>query len=300
MKILQGGVPKCGNFWLHQIIQQILHQGGRNTGSFIERHPIFPLATTWDLNFPDQARIDVLEITDLQCSYRISSIFKMPVKNLKNYIDQTNHVWTHSPVCKKSGEVFKLLDKIVYIIRDPRDRALSAAKYYCSDYMLKYFPQEETDPMIFLEKNFDELMYEWVWHVWDHLRISQEYNIHITFYENFLSNFQGELEALLDYLEIELDTSQKTDLEKEVSFSNLKKNNPKHLSKGTSGYWKGALSNEQVEKADLIAGPLIRFLNYSTGDPLIHLNHKNTPSIFEELKQEIILSQENMIGSPNT
>lgn len=160
----------------------------------------------------------------------------MPVINLKNYIDQTNHVWTHSPVCKKSGEVFKLLDKIVYIIRDPRDRALSAAKYYCSDYMLKYFPQEETDPMVFLEKNFDQLMYEWVWHVWDHLRISQEYNIHITFYENFLSNFQGELEALLDYLEIELDTSQKTDLEKEVSFSNLKKNNPKHLSKGTSGY----------------------------------------------------------------
>jgi hypothetical protein len=38
----------------------------------------------------------------------------------------------------------------------------------------------------------------------------------------------------------------------------------------------------------------------SMGDSPIHLNHKNAPPIFEELKQEIILSQKNMIGSPNT
>src|SRR5690554_1785514 len=164
MKILQSGVPKCGNFWLYQIIQKTLQRAGRPSFSYIEGHPIYELAKTWDLNFPDQAKIDVLEITDLQLSYRISSIFRMPIADFPEYLSKTNHVWTHSPVCKRSGDVFRQMDKIIYIIRDPRDRAISAARYYCSDYMLKYFPQEEGDLTQFLSKNFDRLMEEWVWH----------------------------------------------------------------------------------------------------------------------------------------
>lgn len=294
MKILQGGVPKCGNFWLYQIIQKVLHQSGRETGSFIENHPVYPIARTWDLNYPDQAKIDVLEITDLQFSYRISSIFKMPILNLQKYIDQTTHVWTHSPVCQKSGEVFGLFDKKIYIIRDPRDRALSAARYYCSDYMLKYFPQRETDPGVFLRKNFDHLMHEWVWHVWDHLRLSAEHHIHVVFYENFLTDFPAELQGLLDYLEVDLDSYQKSALEKAVSFSHLKKRNPRHLSKGTAGGWKTALSEEQMEKAEKTAGPLIRFLNYSSGNPFFPSHAENTSSLYEKLRQEVIYSLNNM------
>ncbi|WP_187270046.1 hypothetical protein [Pontibacter qinzhouensis] len=58
----------------------------------------------------------------------------MPVENLKSYLSQTNHVWTRSPICKSSGELFSHFHKKVYILRD---RALSAAKYYTSAYMLK-------------------------------------------------------------------------------------------------------------------------------------------------------------------
>jgi len=291
MKILQGGVPKCGNFWLYEIIQKILYKSGANTSSYIEKHPIYSLAKTWDLNFPGQARIDVLEITDLQCSYRISSIFKMPVLNLKEYVEQTNHVWTHSPICKRSRDVFNVFEKKIYIIRDPRDRALSAAKYYCSDYMLKYFPQEESEPEVFLKKNFDQLMHEWVWHVWDHLRLSHSLDIHIVFYENLLSNFQQELKRLTDYLEVDLEDDQKEEIEKEVSFSNMKKQNPKHLKTGTSGHWKSFLSDEQIENAEIIAGPLMQFLGYRSGSSRIYFNKSSSPAVFEELKQELILSQ---------
>jgi len=294
MKILQGGVPKCGNFWLYEIIQKILYQSGANTSSYIEKHPIYPIAKTWDLNFPGQARIDVLEITDLQCNYRISSIFKMPILDLRAYIEQTNHVWTHSPICKRSREVFNLFDKKVYIIRDPRDRALSAAKYYCSDYMLKYFPQEEKDPEVFLKKNFDQLMHEWVWHVWDHLRLSHSLGIHIIFYENLISNFQLELQGLTDYLELDLEKYFKEELEKEVSFSNMKKQNPKHLKTGTSGYWKSSLNNEQIEKAEVIAGPLLQFLHYRSGSSPATFDTASSPTVYENLKQELILSQEQL------
>ena len=146
MKILQGGVPKCGNFWLYQIIQQLLTRTGYDTTSFIRTQPIYELAKTWDLNYPSQASIDVLDVTDLQYSYRISSIFRMPIEDISAYVSRTNHVWTHSPICKRSGELLNLFDNKVYIVRDPRDRAISAAKYYTSDYMLKYYPQPEKNP----------------------------------------------------------------------------------------------------------------------------------------------------------
>ena len=288
MKILQSGSPKCGNFWLYKIIQQVLKRSGGDTGSFIEQHPVYPLAQTWDLNFPEQCRIDVLEITDLQCRYRISSVFNMPIDDIEAYIAQTNHVWTHSPVCQRSEEVFRLFDKKIYIIRDPRDRALSAAKYYCSDYMQKYFPQPETDPDQFLKKNFARLMQEWVWHVWDHLRLSQSHHIHVAFYEGFNTNFQQELTRLLDYLDVELPDIQKAELKHSTSFESLKEANPKHVKKGKSGHWVEKLTEKQIEEAKIIAGPLIEYLGY----PLQkhespRLNRNYAFGDLDKLKQDI-------------
>ena len=298
MKVLQSGVPKCGNFWLYRIIQEILKRSGRDTSSFIEQQPIYALAKNWDLNFPEQCRIDVLDITDLQDSYRISSIYRMPIDHIGEYVAKTNHVWTHSPVCKRSGEVFREFDKIVYIIRDPRDRALSAAKYYCSDYMLKYFPQEEKEPEHFLQKNFEKLMHEWVWHVWDHLRLSKEYNIHISFFEGFKKGFQQELDLLLGYFGIEFSAEEKKELEEAVSFENMKKKNPKHLKKGTSGYWMDQLSDEQLAKANTIAGPLLRYLGYPIGrDQAVSFLRNPPHHDFEQLKQELIASQEELYAS---
>ena len=298
MKVLQSGVPKCGNFWLYRIIQEILKRSGRDTSSFIEQQPIYELAKNWDLNFPEQCRIDVLDITDLQDSYRISSIYRMPIDHIGDYVAKTNHVWTHSPVCKRSAEVFREFDKIVYIIRDPRDRALSAAKYYCSDYMLKYFTQEEKEPERFLQKNFEKLMQEWVWHVWDHLRLSKEHNIHISFFEGFKKEFRQELDLLLDYFEIIFSAEDKKELERAVSFENMKKKNPKHLKKGTSGYWMDKLSDEQLAKANTIAGPLLRYLGYPMGRDQAVSFRRNPPHYdFEQLKQELIASQEELYAS---
>ena len=293
MKILQGGAPKCGNFWLYQIIRHILSQTGQTPESFIRRQPIYELAKTWDLNYPSQASIDVLDVTDLQYSYRISSIFRMPVEDISAYIHQTDHIWTHSPICKRSPELLDLVGKKVYIIRDPRDRAVSAARYYTSPYMLKYYPQEERDPKRYLEKHFEQLLLEWVWHVYDHLRLSRQHNIHIAFYEGFLLDFQQELARLLAYLGIDLGEAQREELQEAMRFDTLRANNPKHLRRGQSGYWMDQLTEEQVAKADMIAGPLIRFLHYPTAkdQPMTYAAeppHRD----FEQLKQEIIASQQ--------
>ena len=293
MKILQIGYPKSGNFWLYQIVGQLLETTGKSTKSFIQQQPIYELAKNWDLNFPEQADIDVIDITDLQTTYRISSIFRMPVDDLQAYLRKTNHVWTHSPVCKKSEDIYWHFDKKVYIIRDPRDVLLSASRYFCSDYMLKYFPQEETEPLAFLEKNFEKLLKQWTWHVWDHLRLQEKSGIHICYFEGFLDDFQQELSLLLDYLDLDLNHNQKQELEKAVSFSHLKKKNPKHLKKGSQGQWNEGLSKEQKAKALNLAGPLLSYLGYpeKAGEKL-QLRHSFSPGAALQLKEEIIASQE--------
>ena len=292
MTLLQSGFPKSGNFWLYQILQQVLSRSGNPSKSFIEQHPIQELAKNWELNYPGQSKIDVLEITDLQVSYRISSIFQMPVENLEEYLEKTNHVWTHSPICKRSHETFSFFNKKVYIIRDPRDMLISASKYYCSEYMLKYFPQEETDPERFLQKNFDRLLFDWVWHVWDHLRLRKDLDIHICFFEGFLLDFQREISLLLKYLGIDLNQSEKQDLEKAVSFQTMKKKNPKHLKKGAAGYWMDQLSPPQIAKAEIIAGPLLEFLKYPKKGEGMKFSRNFSTTDFEKLKEQIIESQE--------
>ena len=292
MKLLQIGYPKSGNFWLYQILEEIFIRSGNFQPKFIQQHQIHELAKTWELNYPTQADIDMIDISDLQTVYRISSIFKMPITDFTNYLAKTNHVWTHSPVCEHTPKVYRQFDRKVYIVRDPRDMLLSAAKYYCSPYMLKYYPQPIKDPEEFLKRHFERLLQEWVWHVWDHLRLQKEYNLHLSFFEGFKQDFQQELALLLEYLELELPVSEKEALETAVSFSNLKKKNPKHLKKGTSGYWMDQLSEEQIQKAEMIAGPLISFLSYPQRDQKMSFSRNLPHKDFQQLKEELIESQQ--------
>ena len=292
MKLLQIGYPKSGNFWLYQIIEQIFTRTGNFQLKYIEQHPIHSLAKSWDLNYPTQADIDMIDITDLQTSYRISSIFRMPMTDMDSYLQKTNHVWTHSAICDSSASIYTHFHKKVYIIRDPRDVLLSAARYYCSPYMLKYFPQPIKEPQEFLYKHFEELLQDWVWHVWDHLRLQEELDLHICFFEGFKLDFQQELLLLLDYLKLKLDVSERESLERAVSFKRLQPKNPKHLKKGTSGYWMDKLSEEQIEKAEIIAGPLIDFLGYPGRDQKMSFLRGFKHNDFQKLKDDLILSQQ--------
>ncbi len=292
MSILQCGAPKSGNFWLYKIIQQVLSAAGKITTSFIEQQPVYPVACGWKLHFEGQARIDMIDITDLQDVCRISNIYRMPIDSIAAYARQAPHVWTHSPVCKRSGEVFDAFEKKVYIIRDPRDRVLSAARYYCSPYMQRYYPQKEKEPEQFLKNHYDTMMSYWVWHVYDHLRLSEQHNIHICFFEGFIMDFQKELGSLLRYLGIRLTPAQREQLEKLVSFARMKRNNPDHLKKGEAGYWMDQLSDNRIDKAEVIAGPLIRYLGYPAGKhEAMRFAKKLPPVDFQQLKEEIMASQ---------
>lgn len=266
MHILQISAPKSGSMWLHRILRSIFERAGLPQRSLIQNHPIYPLARTWDLSYAEQASIDMIDIEPLASYYRISSIFRMPITDFRNYVAQCSHVWTHSPLCPRSFELFPIFDKRVYIVRDPRDRAISASKFAFTPYMQKYYPHDEQNPERFLENQLAALTEEWRWHVGDHLRYAERLDVHFVFYERLLETFETELNALLHYLEIDLPIKERQAIRDEVDFTQMRHKNPQHVRRGTWGHWRQTLSEPQQQEVSRIAGPLLRLLGYTT-DP---------------------------------
>ncbi|HEY0192811.1 MAG TPA: hypothetical protein VGC42_16945, partial [Kofleriaceae bacterium] len=121
MAILQAGFKKSGNFWLWNVIEHILQQAGRPSTSFIKQQPIYQLAKDWKLAFDGQSGIDFVSITPETLQYQIVPVFNWPIDDAQAYLAQTSHVWSHSPMRADCLAKFKIFEKIVYIIRDPRD-----------------------------------------------------------------------------------------------------------------------------------------------------------------------------------
>lgn len=269
MHVLQIGAAKSGNFWLYNILEQIFDRAGMPRKSFVRSRPIYSVAKDWPLSYPEQVDIDMLDIQNNQCYWRISTIFRMPVTDIETYVSKTDHVWTHSRICEKSFEVYPLFDKRVYTIRDPRDRAVSEAKFAFSDYMQRFSPCEESGFGEYLDNNLEAMMNRWRWHVYDHLKYAEDLNIHIVFYERLLHDFHNELERLLEYLQVNLSDKEQQAIARKVSFSTMKENSPAHLRKGKAGGWKTHLSDAQKRRSRAIVDPLITYLGYDGGLPAI-------------------------------
>jgi len=211
--VIQCGVPKSGNYWVFKVIKECFQKAGLHRSSFIQNHPIYEVAQNWELSYGEQADIDVIDITDKGCFYRISSIFRHPVLDIDSYLEETTHVWTHSPLCDASWDVLPKFDKIVYIVRDPRDAALSHARFLLTPYMKTYFPNDFDSKEEYLEKRLEGKLKSWVRHVGPYLAHADDLDIHVVFYERFLESFADELDRLIDYLKITLDEQERRSVE---------------------------------------------------------------------------------------
>ena len=262
MNILQISAPKTGSFWLNTILNNILSKKSIPIKSFIQQRPEYEELKQLELSFEGQAGVDMIDIQDERCFFRVSSVLKKPIPDLEEYARTSTLAWTHSTFCRNSAEVFNLFDKKVCIVRDPRDRALSSAKFAFTDYMQKFRPTPYASPEEFLEHEYERLLEQWVWFYGNYLLHKEELGLHFIFYERLLEDFFSEFERLLDYLQIELIAEEKKEIEKAVSFSSMKTENPGHLQKGRSRKWIKQLSTDQQKKAVEIAGSLMQLLNY--------------------------------------
>lgn len=262
MLILQSGMAKSGNFWLYRILKNILDSAKLEQKSFIQSNPIYEVAKTWPLSFDEQAGIDVIDVTDHGCFYRISHIFRYPIEDIQTHLNQCRHVWTHSPMCSMSFQVFSYFDKIVYIVRDPRDVAISMAKFAFTPYSRRFIPHNEPDFETFLAKNLPGMTEYWVQHVGNHLLNKGQLNIYFVFYERLLADFDNELCNLLGYLDIQLDTEEIERIRQNVAFDAMKARNPCHVRQGKAGGWANTLTRTQQKQVVKVSGQLLDLLNY--------------------------------------
>lgn len=263
-RVLQVGLAKSGNYWVYSILKHCFRQAGLPHFSFIQNQPIHQVAQNWELSYDEQADIDVLDITDDGCFYRISSVFRHPVTDLDSYLRETTHVWTHSSFCDACRHVFPKFDKIVYIIRDPRDTALSQARFMLTPYMKTYYPNDIESKQEYLEKSLEGKLRSWVQHVGPYLAHADELDLHVVFYERFLLDFENELDRLLEYLEISLDENERRSVQEAVTFQEMKEKDPEHVQKGQAGKWREQMTEGQKQRSRKITGPLLKRLGYPT------------------------------------
>ena len=296
MTVLQIGVPKSGNYWLYSILHQVMEMGGIRHKSFVQNHPIYQEAQTWTLNFPQQADMDVFELEPDRCIFRINGVYSEPIHDIDNYISQCTHVWTHSDFSHNSLTVLPKFDKIVYIIRDPRDVVISLSHMIFMPHVQKnYSPPFEKSPETFLDNYLDVQLRAWTQHVGTYLKYRDKLNFHVIFYERLLHSFDAELSKLLEYLNITLPPEAFSHIRENVSFKKMHKENPKHVRKGESGQWKQTFTETQKEVTKKITGRMLKLLHYpvsefnSFGLPYlsakinhIHLNDAITQSLEEE------------------
>ncbi|NEP90055.1 MAG: sulfotransferase domain-containing protein [Okeania sp. SIO2C2] len=288
MHILKIGLHKSGNFWLHTILHNIIEHSGLEYKSFIQNQPIYELAKTWDLNqFPGQIKNNCLDITKNTAFYRISNIFRYPVDDMDDYINSSTLVWSHSQMSSNALSIMQKFDKVIYIIRDPRDVSISWSNFVFTYYVRRYYPfltVDETDSETYLNNNLTTIISDWMNHVGGYLKHQKDLNIHFVFYERLLDNFDRELEKILEYLEIDLDEKAKGEIQEKVSFNYMKKDSQNHLIKGKLGQWAEILTDAQKEKVLEITTPLLKLLSYPVNNQIDSL-----PELPEKLPENINL-----------
>ncbi|MFP4597921.1 MAG: sulfotransferase domain-containing protein [Persicimonas sp.] len=255
MKILQIGAPRVGNFWLWHIIQQVIERAGLPNKSLVREHEIHAIADSWELSRDRQSDIDILDIEELGLFWRISSVFRMPVEELGAYVAQSTHVSTQSRFCRRTPAVLSQFDRCVYLVRDPRDRLLSAASFAFTPYAQKYWPHEALNPVAFVEEHFDDYMEGWRWHLQDYLERRDRHDIHFVFYERLLHDFGSELARLMDYLGVELGDDETREIAEATALDGAAKNNK-------AGKWYERLDHRQKGRAVVLCGHLLDVLDY--------------------------------------
>ncbi|MGD1716122.1 sulfotransferase domain-containing protein [Dapis sp. BLCC M172] len=266
MHTLKIGIPKSGNFWLHTILHNIIDYSDLKYESFMANQPIYEVAKNLEMNlFKGQININFLDITKNAVFYRIGNMFRYPIDDIDDYINSSTLVWTHAQMSDNVLNSIKKFDKLIYIIRDPRDILISWSNFVFSPYMQRYYPfliVDETDPETYLNKNMTTIVSDWMNHVGGYLKHQKDLNIHFVFYERLLHDFDRELEKILAYLGIDLDVKARGEIKEKVSFNHMKKDSPNHIRKGNLGQWVDLLSDAQKEEVLEMATPLLKLLNY--------------------------------------
>jgi sulfotransferase family protein len=254
MAILQSGFMKSGNFWLWNVIEEVLKQAKVPRRSFLRKQPIYKVSKDWDLAFEGEGSIDMVNITRERQAYVIPPVFMWPITDFGAYVKQCTHVWTHSDLMEGREPYFGAFDKIVYVVRDPRDISLSIQRFDGNAFRRTFYGTLADQPA--------EAALGWDYNVEGHLAGKKRFDIHVVFYERLLHAWDAELAKLLDYLEIELPPAQRATVAKRTQFGEMKKTSAKHVAKGEAYGWARDLDAGRQQSFTAVHRTLLELFGY--------------------------------------
>lgn len=243
MKVLQSGIPKSGNVWVYRIINKVFEKSKIERKSFIRNEKIYQIAKEWDLSISDQVEKDVIDIENGRIYSRISSIYKMPIKNPIDFLSRTNLVWTHSKYELDSLAIYKKFSHHIYIYRDIRSVVVSMAHFLNFDYGKTFLDPNVTNPREYVNKNFYNFLFQWSRHIEELLKVINSLNVHTICFEDLKTNPQVEIKKITEFFNLCLTTKQIDEIAFDTSFSEMKKNDSKHLRSGSNNDWRNYVSS---------------------------------------------------------
>lgn len=130
MKILQVGVPRSGNYWVYYILRNIFKESEVQLSSYIEKQDID--LGDWQENYDRQKMVDALSVNPHTgiFSWRVSSVFSKLIVDLDCYLSQASHIWSHAPYIHYMDKILSDRDRVIYIVRDPRDVFVSQVYFH--------------------------------------------------------------------------------------------------------------------------------------------------------------------------
>lgn len=260
--ILQNGVPRSGNVWLFYLTRHLLEVAGTPVKQFITGKKISKVLAREDLGIRRVAESDFLAIQPLRNFYTILDVYRWPVEDLDQYVAATTQVASHSPWNSASEEVYGKFSYVLYIIRDPRDVALSMSRFAFTPFNRLHRPDQFQNAKEYLDYHFNSLLHTWVEHVRGHLSRCREQRIQVLFYEQLVADLPGQLRLLADDLGLSVSKEQIDTVARANSFGEIAAQQPHHTHQGVWGGWRSELSRAQIRQADALAGPLLELLGY--------------------------------------
>ena len=281
MRVLQVGMDKSGNYWLWRILRLLMDEAKIPQQSWILNDPIYQVSKTWTLSFPEATELDVITwdtapalayegdsydtqpLRERAYYYCVIPMYRRRIQDLDEYVRANTHLWTHAPWHDNlPRELLGGIDKVVYIVRDPRDVLVSGAHYVDSEYCRREFGI----PRIPLAHRFRRLLKncpEWAVHIAGWIGHAPAIDLHIVSYEGLVTDLPFQLRRLADYLELELSETQLQRVEQQVAFESMKSAaNGAHVRKGTVGNWKNELPEQIASDATAILSPVLDLLGY--------------------------------------
>lgn len=258
--------PKSGNTWLRIFLGCYLNDGPIDINSLpydLTHYDLKPYfyrsAAAYDLKHLNQYEVTNLRGTVLQHMYSMGSwplLIKTHHSRTRLYsVDLIPNAWT---------------EKAVYVVRDPRDVAISFAHHTDQDldHTIEMMGDEGAGNCHFREQSLFHFLSSWSNHI-NSWMSADKFDVLCLRYEDF---GEEQFTKLLEFLEWEVDEDRVRRAVEWSSFSNLQAQEEKMGFKelqertffrlGQAGAWKDTLTEEQIRKIEEDHGEVMEKLGY--------------------------------------